>query len=266
MYWTVLGSGTAVPSATRASACHILCGEGVAALFDAGSGAKDRLAGSGVAFGALSHMIFTHAHLDHWSDLLSFLFYRMHAPAADRRAGLVVAGPPGFRDLVHDVARRIDVDLLDRNSDVVWVDAVEGAKLDAGWFRAEPFRVAHGSQHAFAYRVSTACGCLCYSGDTAPCEGLDLAARGVDWLVCECSFPDGHSARNHMTPRAVRGVADRAGVRRVVLTHLYPEMAAGLGNAFDGFAGEVRVAHDGLVLSLGPDDPPLLNLLSPVKT
>ncbi len=250
MHWTVLGSGTAVPSATRGSASHLLAGEGLAALFDAGSGAKDRLAGGGVAFGALGHLIFTHAHLDHWGDLLAFLFYRMHAPAVDRRAGLVVAGPPGFCDLVRDVARRIDVDLLDRNADVVWVDAVQGVELDAGWFRAEPFWVLHGSQPAFAYRVSTPHGRLCYSGDTAPCEGLDLAARGADWLVCECSFPDGHPVRNHMTPRAVRAVAGRAGVRRVVLTHLYPEMVEGLGDAFDGFDGEVWVAHDGMTLRL----------------
>jgi ribonuclease BN (tRNA processing enzyme) len=266
MHWTVLGSGTAAPAAARGSACHLLCGDGPAALFDAGSGAKDRLAASGVAFGALSHMVFTHAHLDHWSDLLSFLFYRMHAPAADRRAGLVVAGPPGFRDLCCDVAMRIDPDLIGRNQDIVWRDVIEGEPLEAGWFRAEPFRVAHGSQHALAYRVSGALQSLCYSGDSAPCEGLERAAQGVDWLVCECSFPDGYPTRNHMTPRAVRATAVRAGVHRVVLTHLYPEMAVGLGDAFDGFAGEVRVAHDGLVLPLGPGNPPPLNLGSPVKT
>ncbi len=53
MEWIVLGSGTAVPHAQRGSAAHLLVGGGVAALLDAGSGCKDRLARFGVPLGSL---------------------------------------------------------------------------------------------------------------------------------------------------------------------------------------------------------------------
>lgn len=251
--WIVLGSGTAVPDARRGSACHLLRTHGVGILFDAGSGAKDRLAARGVTLGSLRYLFFTHAHLDHWADLLSLLFYRMHAPPEDRQEGMIVAGPAGFGELVRDVAWRIDPDLIDRNCDVRWVDVEPGQVVDGGAFRATAFAVEHGSRAALAYRVQGASGAwsLCYSGDTRPCEGLDQAAQGVGWLVCECSFPDELGRKNHMTPRGVRSLAERAGVRRVVLTHLYPEMdRAGLGEAFDGFEGEVRVAEDGTTLAL----------------
>lgn len=254
MRWIVLGSGTAVPHPTRGSACHLLRGGSASALFDAGSGCKDRLARAGGSLGSLSHLLFTHAHLDHWADLLTLLFYRSVADPEDRRPGLTVAGPPGFAELVRDVARRIDPDLLDKNHDVRWRDVAPGRPFDGGWFVATAYAVEHGSQRAQAYRVGAQDGtwAVCYSGDTSPCEGIAQAARGVDCLVCECSFPDGLGRNNHMTPSAVRRLADGAGVRVVVLTHLYPEMleAPLPGPAFDGFAGSVVVASDGLGVDL----------------
>jgi ribonuclease BN (tRNA processing enzyme) len=254
MEWIVLGSGTAVPHAQRGSAAHLLVGGGVAALLDAGSGCKDRLARFGVPLGSLTHLLFTHAHLDHWADLLPLLFYRAVAHHADRRPGLTVAGPPGFADLVRDVARRIDPGLLDDNDDMRWCELAASQPLDAGWFRASAYRVAHGSQTAQAYRLEGTGGgwSVCYSGDTSPCEGIERAAHGVGCLVCECSFPDGAGRKNHMTPSGVRSLAERAGVATVVLTHLYDEVLASPlpGPAFDGFEGEVLVAHDGMRVAL----------------
>ncbi len=250
--WVVLGSGTAVPHADRGSASHLLCGAGGVALFDSGSGTKDRLASMRIRLGELTHLVYTHAHLDHWADLLSLLFYRAVAPRQDRRPGLVVAGPPGFPDLVREVAQRIDPGLLDDNGDVEWREVAPGRALDAGWFRATAHAVEHGRQRAQAYRVEGPGMSVCYSGDTGPCEGLDAAAKGAACLVCECSFPDGAGRKNHMTPSAVRDVADRCRVATVVLTHLYPDMdGIGLpGPAFDGFSGRVLVAHDGLRVPL----------------
>ena len=248
MQWIVLGSGTAVPHRERGSACHLLRGASGSALFDAGSGCKDRLARVGASLGSLSHLLFTHAHLDHWADLLTLLFYRAVAGPDDRRAGLTIAGPPGFVELVRDVAGRIDPDLIHKNEDLRWQDLEPQRPFDAGWFIATAYTVRHGSQSAHAYRVQAPDGTwsVCYSGDTGPCEGIERASRGVDCLVCECSFPDGSGRKNHMTPSAVRQLAESGEVRTVVLTHLYPQMLEEPlpGPAFEGFSGRVVVASE----------------------
>ncbi len=256
--WTVLGSGTTVPHPSRGCASYLLSGTTDLALFDSGSGTKDRLARHGVRLGQLSNLVYSHGHLDHWADLLTLLFYRIYAPPQDRRPGLVIAGPRGFPDMVKDVARAAYPDLLEKNGDVVWQEILPGGPgLDGGWFHAQPHAVQHGSQEAQAWRVTgqNAIGkpvTVAYSGDASPCQGLIAAGRDADVFVCECAFPQSQGASAHMTPQGCRELAEVTRPRLLVLTHFYPEMEAeGVpGEAFEGYSGRVIAATDGLVLPL----------------
>ncbi|MCK6528473.1 ribonuclease Z [Myxococcota bacterium] len=258
MRFTVLGSGTIVPHPQRGCAGYLLRGDGVAAVLDTGSGTKDRLARQGVRLGEITHFLYSHGHIDHFSDLLVLLFYRVYAPPEDRRPGLTIAGPPGFTAFFHGVARAAWPDLIDANADVEWRDlAPADPPLDAGWFSARAFPVSHGHQSAVAWRLEGRAAdgrpwSLAYSGDASPCPGLNEAARGVDLLVCECAFPTSRAVPTHMTPGSVRSLAEDARPGLLVLTHLYPEvLAEGLpGPAFDGYSGRVVVAHDGLAIPL----------------
>jgi len=42
-------------------------------------------------------------------------------------------------------------------------------------------------------------------------------------LILECSLPDGMEVEGHLTPSLAGKLADMANVRKVVLTHFYPE-------------------------------------------
>ena len=147
MEWIVLGSGTFLPQADRGAAAHLLVGDGVAALFDSGSGAKERLARAGVSPQQLTHLIYSHSHLDHWADLLSLLFLRAYTPASQRRAAQTIIGPAGFPDMVRRAAREVSSKLVDNNADLVWIEAEPGVAFDAGWFELTARSVEIGRAH-----------------------------------------------------------------------------------------------------------------------
>lgn len=127
----------------------------------------------------------------------------------------------------------------------------------------------------FAYRFETAQGSVVFSGDTAASDNLVKLARGADILVHEAIDPAWVShivgpkpwdarqqalARQlleaHATPREVGEIATRAGVRRLVLSHLVPGDAPRDHwlQAQETFKGPVVVGEDLMRLPLKSGD------------
>jgi ribonuclease BN (tRNA processing enzyme) len=230
----ILGAGGATPGPDRGPSAYWLEIDGHGLLLEAGSGALVRLVrqpGAPDSVDAINMVFLSHLHLDHAADLAPMLF-AMHSVLSRNREPCLLAGPSGLaaylarlQDLYGDWLKPHDRVLIVRE-----MAAGESIELAAGG-KAEAFLVEHAekrfSDFCLGWSFTDAAGNrLVYSGDTGPCSALENAALGCDLLLVECSTPDDLAVEGHLSPGRVIDLVSRARPARVVLTHLYPLVAA----------------------------------------
>jgi len=164
-----------------------------------------------------------------------------------------------------------DAGALVRATDIAVPAPAEGihhvpvSVFDDGIVQVTAVAVTHGRAiPALAYRFSTPDGSVAFSGDTTVNEDLTALAQGADILVHQVAdlgylkrhgTDDAELARMaalHTDVTQVGGVAERARVRELILSHYLPadpdaiteaEWAQRAGN---GFSGITTAGHDGL--------------------
>jgi ribonuclease BN (tRNA processing enzyme) len=104
----------------------------------------------------------------------------------------------------------------------------------------------------FAARLCNGRATMVYGADGARSTELEVLAAGADLLLAEASGLDAGAElerHGHMTGEQAADVARRAGVKRLVLTHLSPwidgQDAANLARAAARFPGPVELAAEG---------------------
>ncbi len=86
---------------------------------------------------------------------------------------------------------------------------------------------AHGETETRAFKVESDGRSVVYSSDTTRCRDVIDLAKGVDLLIHELNWLDGHRPEGvHTSPSELAEVAERAEPKKVVLTHVSPEVVA----------------------------------------
>ena len=252
MRLTILGSGTAVPSAEAFPASVLVEAGEQAILIDAGPGVVRRLAATGVSVADVTTILLTHYHPDHTAGLVEFLF-ALRSPDFAGRPPLTILGGVGLHRLLGAL----------RNA---WPRWLEPAGYELEEREIEPGRVvlegvdvlAVAVDHvpeSLAYRVeeTTTGAAICVSGDADSAHGLVQAARSVDVFVCEAPFAEDQERRRHLSGRIAGEVAREAGAAILCLTHLYPISPRDRihAEATEAFGGDVVLAEDLLSFDLG---------------
>jgi ribonuclease BN (tRNA processing enzyme) len=249
----VLGSGTAVPRADRATSCYLLDdGAGTVLLVDCGPGALHRAAAAGYPLPRIDGVLLTHIHPDHCADLVALQFALRAPVGAPRERPLLVCGHAAVALLVARL-RNAWPGWLAVGPDRLRLLTVEpGPVVLPGATRAAAFRVAH-HESSLGWRLTLPDGFnLALSGDAT--EGADLLALGrdADLFVLEAAVPAHQPVPGHLDPRRAGAVAAACGARHLLLTHFYPAVLEQPIEtlARQGFEGRLTLAQDGMVVPL----------------
>lgn len=239
---TVLGSGNAVPTATRGCPGLLLRGGGETLLLDPGPGALAAAARAGVSAGEVTGVLISHLHLDHHLDLAALLFAQ-HAPRFAGRPPLRVLGPRGLHR-TYALWREAYGKWVEPSGWTLDMEEAGPGRHRLGELLLEAVAVPHGSFPALGWRIREREGgpLLAVSGDTGEGPGAVEAGRDADLLVLECTLPEGEAPEKHLTASAAGRVAAAARCRRLLLVHFSREV--------DGTPVEeaVRAAYGGPVV------------------
>jgi ribonuclease BN (tRNA processing enzyme) len=250
MKLTVLGSSGTYPR--PGGACNgFLIQEGPTDLvLDLGNGCLSNLLRV-ADFTALDAVVITHMHIDHFGDLYP-LFYalRFHP---DEPWGLRTLMPRGGLGIMGRILGGDSLEYLDRVFAEEPISAGYGCEV--GGMRLAFYPTLHPVE-GYCVRVEGGDWTMAYSSDTSPCPGLDEAAAGVDLFICEATLPASHAeeaSHGHMTSVQAGEAAARAGVGRLLLTHIWPTFDTEdiLEEVRGVYKGRVSVAREGREYYLG---------------
>lgn len=262
--------GGPTPSALRAPACVAIVIDGRIYLVDTPNGIARQIVMAGLPLDRLGQIFITHNHSDHVLDVGSLLVL---AWGAGLKSPVGIYGPPPLRKIVnsslaassYDIAARMReegrpplVPLLGIHEQPKAGPVYRDANVTVSSAAVDHYTV----KPAFAYRFDTPTRSIVISGDTTYSEALVDLAQGADLLIHEAMYADGiaqlagnnqslqdHLLRSHSTTEQVGMVAARAGVKKLVLSHLVPAFPSitdemWLAGVRKHFTGEAVVGRD----------------------
>lgn len=247
--WIVLGAGSILPRAGYGPAGYALlrADTGRATLFDCGPGTVRLLAAAGLDVQTIERVVVSHFHPDHVLDLFALAFARRN-PSGPPCGPIQLVGPRGLGELLERGAALAGSRSWTRFEHARVIEVEPGrAPFDPGGDGLVLRCAATGhAPEALAWRAELGGRSVVFSGDSGEVDALAELARGADLFVCECSFQDERAVEHHLTPSSAARLAVRAGARRLVLTHFYPENdpAAARAVAARTFGGPVELARD----------------------
>lgn len=236
---TVLGSAGSYPGNGRACSSYLVSAGDHHLLLDCGNGSVANLLDA-VDPATLDAVIISHLHPDHFVDLYGLHYALKFHPDGGRVVD--VYAPEGAADLFASLLLGDTADSFRHHLPVTVVAA--GQTHDFGPFHVELFDAYHVLE-TVASRVTVDGRVVAYTGDSAMSPALEACAADADLLICDSTwvsrdgpFPEGV----HMTGTDAGQLAVRAGVERLLVTHVFPQRSPEL------VAADAEIVYDGTVL------------------
>ena len=233
---TVVGCSPAWPNPGGAQSGYLLEGPG-RLLLDCGPGVLARLR-ERESWPRLDAIVISHWHLDHWGDLVPWVWGSLSGPGRDvEQAELWL--PPHGRTLLSAFGARLGQEEMFERSFALR-EYAESEPFRAAGLEVTALRLPHYTLETYGFRVSDGARTIAYSGDCGPSERLAELARGVDLFLCEATLerPDlDFQPRGHLAAEEASAAFEASGARRLLITHRPHELAldGSLEQVYDGF-------------------------------
>ena len=231
----VIGSSPAWPNPGGACSGYLIEGR---LLLDCGPGVLAKLREQ-EPWPTVEAIAITHLHLDHWGDLIPWVWGSLFGPGESLPKPKLWLPPGSVEELRPVLAVLGSEDMFERAFEVAEYES--RVPFTAGGLEVTAIPVDHYDIRAFGFRVKGD-RVLAYSGDSGPSDALAELARDVDLLLSEATLENGGydgPDRGHLSPEEAKEAAADARALRVVLTHRPVEREAPPG---------IELAHDGLEL------------------
>lgn len=237
----VLGCDGSYPGPGGACSGYLVRAAGVTLWMDAGPGTLANLQlHAGLA--DVDAVFLSHEHPDHWTDAEGFAVackYGELCRDGEQERRVPVYAPGGLRD--HFLG---PVEVFD------WNVVQGGDRVDLGGMQLSFSRTDHGApggSETLAVRVDASGSSIGYTADTGPGWSPEALGEGIGLCLCEATFlKDREGSVQHLSGRQAGSFAREAGVGRLVLTHRWPTVPAGLvfEEASEAFGSAVTLAQD----------------------
>ncbi|MEV0727613.1 MBL fold metallo-hydrolase [Polymorphospora sp. NPDC050346] len=243
MRLTVLGCAGSFPGPDSACSAYLVEADGFRLLIDFGSGSLSALQRYAGLY-AVDAILLTHLHGDHMLDACTYIVVRRYAPQGPLPP-LPVYAPAGAPDRIAG-AYSNEPDSVD---DVYTFYGLQPGSFPIGPFTVTVDRVNHPVE-TYGVRLEWQNRVITYSSDTAPCDALIRLAHGADLFLCEASYLDevDNPPDLHLTGREAGEIATKAGVGKLLLTHLvtaWGSEATTLEEAESAFDGPLEIVRPG---------------------
>lgn len=214
---TVLGCDGSYPGPGGAASGYLVQTGATTIWTDAGPGTFARLQ-QVTDPGAVTAVVLSHEHPDHWSDIESFAVWLYYAPGHDR---VPVYAPPGLRRRSYFA----DHPRLD------WHEVAPSDRLTVGGL-ALRFVATDHPPPTVAVRFDPVgsddpAQALAYSADSGPDWSVEELGTGIATVLCEATFTlVDEGTHQHLSGRQAGRMAAAAGVGQLILTHRLPTVPA----------------------------------------
>jgi ribonuclease BN (tRNA processing enzyme) len=242
----VLGSGGPRPFGRAGSSYIVLVDGTPRILVDAGPGAFLRIGELNVDLEKVDTILLTHLHIDHSGDLAGFFKARtLTASASSIR--FAVFGPDGA-GLFPSTANFVNLLFAGKgawayqktfgaNEDIqavnlpIKLDSAQQTIVSKDGLRITSIATHHDDCPSVAYRVDYKGESIVFSGDmdVSALANLEHLAKNCNLLVFNCAVLDPPNSPSqlyalHTPPGKIGEAAQAAGVKRLLLSHLAPDI------------------------------------------
>jgi ribonuclease BN (tRNA processing enzyme) len=242
-----LGCGDAFGSGGRLNTCFLVQRGEASFLIDCGASAMISIRRFGVDPNGIETIILSHLHGDHFGGVPFFI---LDAQLISKRTRpLYIAGPKGLGVRLEALMEALfpGSSKVERKFPIELIELLPETPAKAGTedLCVTGYPVVHPSgSPSLALRITCDGKVLSYTGDTEWADALLTAGRGADLLIAEAYWYE-RRVRFHLDYATLREKLPSIGAKRLVLTHMSPDMLdrvdelEGCEAAYDGFEVEI---------------------------